>query len=147
MRERTIEIAAIFGSIAAACWITAILAGTAQAGNNETEARWAGAGPGANWATVEVSKPGRGVDVRRLKAEREATFQIRVDGTGPAVTRVLIDGEEGELSAIPDGKIVHVHWRPVEGSEYAMFATKIVYLTDEAIAVRKKAAKAAEATE
>ncbi len=144
MRGRTKEIAAIFGSIAAACWITALLAGTAQAGNNETEARWVGAAPEANWVTVEVARPGRGVDVRRLKAEREATFQIQLDGNGSAATRVLIDGEESELSAIPGGKIVHIHWRPLEGSEYAMFATKIVYLTDEAIAVRTKAAQAAE---
>ena len=71
-----------------------------------------------------------------------------MDGTGPGSTAVLIDGEAGELSEIPEGENVHIVWRPIENTEYGMFAMKIVYLTDEAIEARKsESAEAAEAAE
>lgn len=144
MQDRTKEISAIIGSIAAACWIMVSLAVTAQAGNNTSEARWVSVGAGEKWVIVEVTHLGRGLDVRRLKQEVNATFEIKLDGTGSMGTSVVIDEEAGELSAIPEGKVVHVHWRPVDNRPYAMFATKIVYLTDAAVEKRKKLDDAAK---
>ena len=135
MHERTKKTIAIFGSIAAAFCFTAI---SAQAGNNQTEASGLGATPGATWVTVEVTNGGAGPDVVRLTPEWKATFKVQRDSTAVEVTQVLIDGSDAELSAIPEGEIVHVHWRPVVGDHYGMFATKIVYLTEEAKDARKK---------
>lgn len=113
----------------------------AQAGSNEAEGTWVTAAPNEKWITVEVTKPGRGLNSRRLKAESKATFQIQLDGTGTGATKVFIDGEEGELSAIPEGKTVRIHWRPVEDSHYAMFATRIAYRRDQALADPAKSAE------
>jgi len=113
----------------------------AQAESNEAEGTWVSAAPNEKWVIVEVTKPGRGGDSRRLRAESNATFQIQLDGTGAGQTKVFIDGEEGELSAIPEGKAVRIHWRPVEDSHYAMFATRIAYRRDQALADPAKSAE------
>jgi hypothetical protein len=143
MHHRTKRIVAIVGSIAAVCWIAVFATGTAHAGKNETVVGWLGADANATWVTVEVIQPGRGRDTTRLKSETKATFGIQLSGTGFDTT-VLIDGQAGELSEIPEGERVHIVWRPVEGSDYEMFATKIVYLTEAAIEARKSEATNSE---
>jgi hypothetical protein len=104
-----------------------------------------GADPNVAWVTVDVMYPGRGQDTTRLKKDTKATFGIQLGGTGSKKTTVIIDGEEGELSAIPEGEKVHVVWRPVEGTEYELFATKIVYLTEAGIEAHKAEAAKDEA--
>ena len=86
-------------------------------------------------------------DTVRLKTNTKATFGIQLGGTGPRVTTILIDGEEGELTSIPEGGDVHVVWRPIEDTEYGMYATKIVYLSEAAVEARKKEAAEAEGVE
>ena len=143
MHHRTKRIVAIVGSMAAVFWIAVFAAGTAHAGNNVTEAGWLGADADVSWITVEVLIPGRGPDSSRLMAETKATFAVHWGGTGYRSTSVLIDGETAELSEIPEGETVRVFWRPVEGTEYELFATKILYITEAVREARKLEAAAA----
>jgi hypothetical protein len=128
----------IAGSVAAACFTMAFAAMTAHAGSNESEAIWQGVGTSTDWVTVEVKHAGRGMDTARLKKGTMATFWLRAETKAAQATTVLIDDKPGELSAIPEDASVHIVWRPAADGGYAMYATRIVFLTEKGIEVRKQ---------
>jgi hypothetical protein len=88
-----------------------------------------------------VKQPGRGPDIRRLRADTQATFQFDLDDASAVKTAVMIDGEEGEFAGIPENATVHIHWTPIAPNSYRMFARKVVYFSEDKLAQREESAE------
>ena len=142
MQNSIQTILAIVGS-AAVAWLVAtpIEAAAQDSWANNTEAVWIGFDLETKLILVNVRRLGRGPDVLRLKKDRPATFKFDVSGAGGGKTVIMIDDEEAELAEIPENAIVRIHWRPIENDRYAMFATKIVYVSKEERIRRKESAE------
>lgn len=130
----------VVGSVAATS-LLAMPTQTAAQGRwtNNSEASWISADPETHLISVLVKEPGRGPDVRRLRTDRPATFRFNLDSTAGDTTMVMIDGEEGDLTDIPEDATVHFHWKPIgdERASYGMFVYKIVYFSKERLEERK----------
>jgi len=112
---------------AAALVVGSLVPATAHAAGKSTqsEAIWVSFDPEAQTITVKIKKPGSGKDAKRLKRGKEATFNVKVEGSVLTKTTVSINGKRGELSDINEGKTVNVYWRPDEKDDSKMFARKI----------------------
>jgi hypothetical protein len=132
MQNSIPTLCAIFGS-AAMAWLVAMpIEARAQPDwINNSEAAWIRFDLEAERFWVNVRKLGRGPNVRRLRKDRPATFKFDVGGAGSGKTIVMIDDEKGGIADIPENAVVQIHWRPIENDRYGMFATKIVYSSDE----------------
>ena len=142
MQNSIRNILAIVGSVAVA-WLVAMPSeAAAQARRtNNSEATWLSFDLETKLIMAHVSNPGMGPDVRRLRKDRPATFKFDVDGASGGEMIIMIDGEEAEFAEIPENAVVHLHWRPIENDPYAMFVTRIVYLSEEELAKRKEPAE------
>ncbi len=117
---------AVVGMLAAAAMVGSLAPGTAHAGKStQTEALWVSFDPEAQTITLKIKKPGRGKDAKRLKRGKEATFNVKVEGSVLTKTTVSINGKRGELHEINEGKTVNIYWRPDENDDSQMFARKI----------------------
>jgi hypothetical protein len=99
-----------------------------KAKSTQTEAKWVGFDLEAKTVTVKVTKPGKGATPPKhlaLKKGREASFNVKPEGSVLTRTSVAINGKRGELSEIPAGKTVNVYWIPDPQDETARFARKI----------------------
>jgi hypothetical protein len=124
---------AVVGILAAALLVGSLVPGTAQAGKStQTEALWVSFDPEASTITVKVKKAGRGADAKRLKRGKEATFNVKVEGSVLTKTTVSVNGKRGELHEIPEGKTVNIYWRPDEKDDSLNFARKIDVIFSEA---------------
>jgi hypothetical protein len=124
---------AVVGSLAVAGAITVPAATAVAAGgkSTQTEAIWVSFDPDGQTVTVKVKKPGRGEDAKRLKRGKQATFNVKVEGSVLTKTTVAVNGKRGELVEIPEGKTVNIYWRPDEKDPEAMFARKIDVIFSE----------------
>jgi hypothetical protein len=103
-----------------------------KAKSTQTEAEWIKFDPEAKTVTVKVKKPGRGKDAKRLKKNKEATFNVKPEGSVLTRTTVSINGMKAELSDLPAGKTVNIYWRPDTSDDTKMFARKIDAILSEA---------------
>lgn len=116
---------------------TALAAGK----STQTEAIWKSLDKEAGTVTVKVKKPGRGKDAKRLKRGKEATFNVKIEGSVLTKTTCAINGKKGELEEIPEGKTVYIYWRPDEDNPKEMFARKVdVIFSEEELEERWKVA-------
>jgi hypothetical protein len=113
-------------------------AGDADAGkarSTQTEATFLAFDAEKNVVTVKVKKPGKGATPPKhlkLRAGREATFNVEPTGSVLTRTSVAINGRRGELSEIPAGKSVNIYWVPDPDDQQERFARKIdVFLPAE----------------
>ena len=58
-----------------------------------------------------------------LKKNKEATFEVKAEGSVLTKTTVSINGQKSDLADLPEGKHVNIYWRPKEDG--TMFARKI----------------------
>ncbi len=107
---------------------------------NRTEADWISFDLKTQLISAIVKQPGRGPDIRRLRKEQPATFKFDADGADGDQTVIMVDGEESELSEIPERATVHIYWRSIDKDRYGMFAFKVVYLSEEMLAEQEAAA-------
>ena len=75
--------------------------------------------------TVKIKKPGRGKAAKSLKRGKEASFNVKPEGSVMTRTTVAVNGRKGELADIPKGKTVNIYWIPDEKDKEARFARKI----------------------
>jgi hypothetical protein len=98
----------------------------------QTEAEWITYDAEAQTITVKVTKPGRENKDKALKKNKDASFNVKAEGSVLTKTTVAVRGRKAELIDIPEGKTVNVYWVPDEKNEGARFARKIdVILSDE----------------
>jgi hypothetical protein len=100
----------------------------------QTEATFVKFDAEANTVTVKVKKPGRKVKVKEamLKRGKEASFDVKPEGSILVRTSVAINGKKGELADIPEGKTVNIYWVVDETKGTKRFARKIdMILSDE----------------
>jgi hypothetical protein len=112
----------------------------AQAGgakSTQTEAEFVKFDAAANTITVKVKKPGMGPNAKKLKANQEAVFNVKPEGSVLTRTSVAVNGVKGELKDIPAGKEVNVYWVMDEAKKDQFFARKVdVVLSDEELDAR-----------
>jgi hypothetical protein len=132
-------IVAVVGSMSVA-WLVAMPAEVAAQGRwtNNSEVQWVSFDLDTQLIKALVKTPGRGPDVRRLRKDRPATFQLDLEGASGAKTVIMIDGEEGELAGIPELATVHIHWKPFDDNSYRMRVSKVVYFSAEKLAQREE---------
>ncbi len=100
--------------------------------STQTEAEWIKFDPAAKTVTVKVTKPGRGDDSKRLQKNKEATFNVKPEGSVLTRTTVSINGQKADLSDLSEGKTVNIYWRPDPNDDAKMFARKIDAILSEA---------------
>ena len=98
----------------------------------QTEAEWISFDAEANTVTVKVKKPGRGKAAKGLKRGREASFNVKPEGSVLTRTTVAVNGRKAELTDIPAGKTVNIYWIPDAKDKEARFARKIDVIFSEA---------------
>ena len=92
------------------------MAGTAAAQSKgksiQTEADWVSYDADASTITVKVRKPGGRVKEKEaaIRKGKEATFDVKPEGSVLTRTSVKINGRKGELQDIPAGKRVNIYW-------------------------------------
>ena len=99
-----------------------------KAKSTQTEAVWVKFDPETKTVTVRVREPGKGAKPPRhlvLRKGREASFNVKPEGSVLARTSVAINGKKGELADIPTGKRVNIYWIPDPNDDQARFARKI----------------------
>jgi hypothetical protein len=134
MSQLPIRITPALTAFALACFLTLATAGPALAGKPksvQTEAEWVAFDAEAKTITAKVKKPGRGVDAKKLKKNKSATWAVKPEGSVLTRTTVAINGVKGELADIPKGKTVNIYWRPDEQDPNILRARKVdVILSD-----------------
>ena len=130
--RRTVAIALAVGLVTAG---TAIEASAQAKGKSiQTEAQWVGYDASAATVTVKVRKPGKKVKNKEaaLRKGKEATFNVKPEGSVLTRTSVKINGRRGELKDIPEGKTVNLYWIIDESQSTKRFARTIdLILSDE----------------
>jgi len=99
-----------------------------KAKSTQTEAVWVKFDPETNTVTVRVRNPGKGATPPRhlkLRKGREASFNVKPQGSVLTRTSVAINGRKGEMADIPAGKTVNIYWISDPDDDQARFARKI----------------------
>jgi hypothetical protein len=100
----------------------------------QTEADWVSYDAAASTVTVKVRKPGKRVKDKEIaiRKGKEATFDVKPEGSVLTRTSVKINGRRGELQDIPAGKRVNLYWVVDETMGTKRFARTIdVTLSEE----------------
>lgn len=132
---------AALAALALATFVTAAPA-TAQpkAKSTQSEAQWVNFNPCDNTVTVKVTKAGKGAKPPKelkLKTGKEASFNVKPEGSILVRTSVAINGKKAAMTDIPEGKTVNIYWVPDEKDASKRFARKIdVILSDEELDAR-----------
>lgn len=102
-----------------------------KAKSTQTEAKWVKFDAASKTVVVKVSKS-KGPNKKMLKKGKEATFNVKPEGSVLTRTTVAINGVKGEITDIPAGKQVNVYWVPDDKKKGEYFARKIdVVLSEE----------------
>jgi len=139
--KKTVRWTAALTALALATFVTAAPA-TAQpkAKSTQSEAEWVNFNPCDKTVTVKVKKAGKGgkpPKELKLKQGKEASFNVKPEGSILVRTSVAINGKKGELKDIPVGKTVNIYWVPDEKDPSKRFARKIdVILSEEELDAR-----------
>jgi len=64
-----------------------------------------------------------------LKKNKQATFEVKAEGSVLTRTTVAINGLKAELTDLPEGKRVNIYWRVMDDG--TMFARKIDAIMSE----------------
>ena len=127
---------AALGAAACICLLAAALASTAQAQPKsksiQTEAEWVSFDAESSTVTVKIKRPGRGKAAKGLKRGKQASFNVKPEGSVMTRTSVAVNGRKGELTDIPKGKTVNIYWIPDDKDTEARFARKIDVIFSEA---------------
>lgn len=110
------------------------VAGVAEAAKSKStqnEAEWIAFDAAAKTVTVKITKKGKGPNKSLLKARKEATFNVKPEGSVLTRTTVAINGMKAELQDIPEGKTVLIYWVPDETKDGEYFARKIDAILSE----------------
>ena len=95
-------------ALAVICLLWAAPQAQAQkAKSTQTEAVWVKFDPETNTVTVRVRNPGKGATPPRhlkLRKGREASFNVKPEGSVLTRTSVAINGRKGEMADIPAGR-------------------------------------------
>src|SRR5512145_2255310 len=124
-------------ALAAACLLAApaALAAEDKAKSTQSEGKWVKFDAATNTVTLKITKEGKGAKPPaelKVKKGREATFKVNPTGSVLSRTSVAINGKQGEITDIPEGKTVNVYWIQDQGDPKSRFARKIdVILSDE----------------
>ncbi len=100
----------------------------------QTEAEWIKFDAEAKNITVKVRKAGKRVKVKEavIKQGKEATFDVKPEGSVLTRTTVKVNGRRGEIADIPAGKRVNIYWVVDEAKPTKRFARTIdVTFTEE----------------
>ncbi|MEE8580258.1 MAG: hypothetical protein V3T33_01605 [Myxococcota bacterium] len=136
----------IMSTLAAGLLVGAVSVGTAttaraekKAKSVQTEAIWVAFDAENKTVTAKIRKPGRRIENKEaaLKRGREASFNVRPEGSVLTRTSVAVNGRKGELTDIPAGKTVLIYWVLDEAQSTLRFARKIdVIFSAEELAER-----------
>ncbi|MGH0034829.1 MAG: hypothetical protein ACQGVK_07350 [Myxococcota bacterium] len=128
--HRVVAVAAFAAAIAALG-----LAGTASAAGKsiQTEAEWVSFDSESNTITVKVRKPGKRIKDKEiaLRKGKEASFDVKPEGSVLTRTTVKINGRRGELTDIPAGKRLNIYWVVDETKSTKRFARTIDMILSE----------------
>ena len=99
----------------------------------QTQAVWVEFNPEAKTIAVKVKKPGKKPKDKSLKLKKgkDATFNVKPEGSVLTRTTVKINGLGGKLTDIPVGKSVNVYWIPDPKNEGKRFARSIDVIFSE----------------
>ena len=99
----------------------------------QTEAIWVAYDAEAKTVTIKVNKPGRRIKDKEiaLKRGREASFNVKPEGSVLTRTTVAVNGRKGEITDIPAGKTVNLYWVVDEAQPTKRFARKIDVIFSE----------------
>ena len=105
----------------------------------QTEGKWVQFDSDAATVTIKILKPGKRPKLKEagLKKGKEATFDVKPEGSVLTRTTVAVNGKKGEITDIPEGKTVIIYWveDPAKGTK--RFARKIdVIFSEEELAER-----------
>jgi hypothetical protein len=99
----------------------------------QTEAIFKSYDPAAKTVTVTVKKAGARVKEKEaaLNNGKDATFDVKPEGSVLTKTTVSINGRKGELTDIAEGKTLNIYWVVDESMSTKRFARKIDLLLSE----------------
>ena len=104
--------------------------------STQTEADWVKFDSASNTVVVKIRKS-KGPNKKMLKKGKEATFNVKPEGSVLTRTTVAINGVKGEITDINVGKTVLIYWIPDEKKDGEFFARKIdVVLSEEELTAR-----------
>jgi hypothetical protein len=99
--------------------------------STQTEARFIKFDPAKNTVEVKVEKS-KGPNRKMVKKGKEATFNVKPEGSILTRTTCTFNGKRGEIKDIAAGKQVNVYWVPDPDKKGELFARKIdVVLSEE----------------
>ncbi len=125
-------------AVVAALFLAAAVAPEAQAKSKstQTEADWVKYDAASKTAVVKVRKS-KGPNKKSLKKGKEATFNVKPEGSVLTRTSVAVNGVKGDIKDIPAGKRVNVYWVPDDKKKGEFFARKIdVVFSEEELEAR-----------
>lgn len=99
----------------------------------QTEAIFQSYDAAAKTITVKVKKAGGRVKSKEaaIKNGKEASFNVKPEGSVLTKTTVSINGRKGELTDITEGKTLNIYWVVDEAMSTKRFARKIDLLLSE----------------
>lgn len=105
----------------------------------QTEAKWVKFDSAANTVTVKVMSTGKRPKLKEasLKKGKEASFNVKPEGSVLTRTTVAVNGKRGEITDIPEGKTVNIYWVEDDAKSTKRMARKIdVIFSEEELAER-----------
>ena len=99
----------------------------------QTEVLFVGYDAAAKTITAKVKSPGRKVKNKEaaLKRGKEASFNVKPEGSVLTRTTVSINGKKGELTDLQAGKTLNIYWVVDETQPTKRFARKIDLILSE----------------
>jgi hypothetical protein len=134
-----------FTALAVALVFAAAGASPAQAAKSKsikTEAKFVSYDAAAKTITVKVMKTGNkpADSTLALTKGKNATFNIKPEGSILARTSVTLNGKKADILDVPKGKTVNIYWVPHATLKETRFARKIdMILSDAELEARDKA--------
>jgi hypothetical protein len=128
-------------AVLAVCGLASQAVAEKKSKSVQTEGQWVGFDPDSNTATVKVRKAGGKVKNKEaaIKQGKEATFDVKPEGSVLTRTTVKINGRKGEITDIPEGKTVNIYWIVDETKATKRFARSIdLILSEEELNERYK---------
>ena len=131
IRSNNILMRSVVAAVALLFVVAAVPEASAKAKSTQTEAKWVKFDKASKTVVVKVSKS-KGPNAKTLKKGKEATFNVKPEGSVLTRTSVAINGVKGDITDIPAGKQVNIYWVPDEKKKGEFFARKIdVVLSEE----------------